>query len=203
MRYVLTINTSLRRPFDFNANHRVLDFVNTVNGRPVYSRDDLAGADDVFDWADAAGLLRHHDQVKPRGDETSQFRAAIVLRENLYLVFAPDSSSGETRKTAVAFVVRRAALAARSARWDIDELRYEPWWPQDTIDSICDRLADQAVLLLRSAAMSRVGCCAGCGWLFLDTSRAHARRWCSMNACGVRDKMRRYHQRVAHETSVT
>jgi len=54
---------------------------------------------------------------------------------------------------------------------------------------------DEAMALLRGPAIARLGACAGCGWLFVDTSRAHARRWCSMNACGVRDKMRRYHQR--------
>ena len=76
-----------------------------------------------------------------------------------------------------------------------ERTRYSPVWPDLSIDGICDRLADEAVQLLRSPSITRVGSCAGCGWLFLDVSRAHARRWCSMNACGVRDKMRRYHQR--------
>jgi predicted RNA-binding Zn ribbon-like protein len=91
--------------------------------------------------------------------------------------------------------MRRAAQALRSAHWVDGRFGYQPTWPPDTIEMICDRLADEAVVLLRSPAAGRIGSCAGCGWLFLDTSRAHARRWCSMNVCGVRDKMRRYHQR--------
>jgi predicted RNA-binding Zn ribbon-like protein len=201
MRYSQPIVSSPRRPFDFNANHIVLDFVNTVSGRPVYTRDDLADADAIFDWADAGGLLRRDEQVQPHGDGSSHFKAAIALRENLYRVFAPYGPDDATNAAALAFVVGRAAQAARSAAWVIEGSRYQPSWPQDSIESICDRLADEALVLLRSPAMARVGSCAGCGWLFLDTSRAHARRWCSMNACGVRDKMRRYHQRHPRETS--
>ncbi|MEP7201212.1 MAG: CGNR zinc finger domain-containing protein [Ilumatobacteraceae bacterium] len=179
----------------------MLDFVNTVSGRPVYSRDDLAEADDLFDWALAAGLLSNDDLVKPSGDRSSAFRSAIVLRENLYLAFTPLDLSEAQRVAALALVARRAAQATRSAQWVSNQSGYQAWWPQDTIESICDRLADEALRLLRSPLMSRVGSCAGCGWLFLDTSRAHARRWCSMNACGVRNKMRRYHQRQARESS--
>jgi predicted RNA-binding Zn ribbon-like protein len=29
-----------------------------------------------------------------------------------------------------------------------------------------------------------------CTLLFVDTSRSHRRRWCSMNSCGARAKMR-------------
>ena len=36
-----------------------------------------------------------------------------------------------------------------------------------------------------------------CGGLFLDTSRTHRRRWCTMASCGNRDKVRRY--RASHE----
>ena len=34
-----------------------------------------------------------------------------------------------------------------------------------------------------------------CGWLFYDTSRNGARRWCSMEGCGSGVKMRRHYAR--------
>jgi predicted RNA-binding Zn ribbon-like protein len=34
-----------------------------------------------------------------------------------------------------------------------------------------------------------------CGWLFLDTSRGHRRRWCSRETCGNRAKARRHYAR--------
>jgi predicted RNA-binding Zn ribbon-like protein len=36
----------------------------------------------------------------------------------------------------------------------------------------------------------------GCGWLFLDTSRNHRRRWCTMQGCGNRAKARRFYERT-------
>jgi len=32
-----------------------------------------------------------------------------------------------------------------------------------------------------------------CGWLFLDTSKNHTRRWCDMKSCGNRAKARKYY----------
>ncbi|MGZ8649732.1 MAG: CGNR zinc finger domain-containing protein [Solirubrobacteraceae bacterium] len=34
-------------------------------------------------------------------------------------------------------------------------------------------------------------------WLFIDSSRNHSRRWCTMNICGASAKMRRYRARKA------
>jgi predicted RNA-binding Zn ribbon-like protein len=192
-----------RRPFDFSANHLALDFVNTVNGRPSYNRDDLTGLGDVFDWAVAAGIVKHAEQIEREAHDASQLRQAIALRENLYQVFGPIALGDAPQPAALAFVTRRAAQAMRSSTWLRDDERYEPNWPQDSIEAICDRLADEAVQLLRSATLGRIGACDGCGWLFVDVSRAHARRWCSMNACGVRSKMRRYHQRQVNATSAS
>ena len=124
-----------------------------------------------------------------------------MLRENLYRVFGPIAAGGVPDAPALAFVARRAATALRSSSWARTGSAFAPQWPQSSIGAVCDRLADEAVQLLRSPRIARVGSCAGCGWLFLDVSRARARRWCSMNACGVRDKMRRYHQRQMNTTS--
>jgi predicted RNA-binding Zn ribbon-like protein len=35
----------------------------------------------------------------------------------------------------------------------------------------------------------------GCGWLFLDSTKNHSRRWCSMDGCGNRAKARRFYDR--------
>ncbi|MEP7113349.1 MAG: ABATE domain-containing protein [Ilumatobacteraceae bacterium] len=185
----------LQRSFDFGGNHLALDFVNTVSGRPIYGRDDLGAPDDLFDWATAAGIVNHADRAPIDAANLAQFRAAVSLRENLYWVFGPIAGGEPPQSTALSFVTRRAAHALRSSEWTQRSSGFEPHWPQMSIEAIGSRLADEAMQLLRSPALSRVGSCAGCGWLFLDTSRAHSRRWCSMNACGVRDKMRRYHQR--------
>jgi predicted RNA-binding Zn ribbon-like protein len=60
-------------------------------------------------------------------------------------------------------------------------------------------VARSAVDLMTSADLARVRECDGhdCGWLFLDTSKAGRRRWCSMAICGNRAKSERYRQRSA------
>lgn len=189
-----------RRLFDFSANHLALDFTNTVDGRPNFSRDDLSGPADIVEWARLAGVVNHTSLDDPEVQDSAKFEAAVGLRENLYRVFGPIADGGAPQEPALAFVTRRAAQALRSSQWDRTGVGFTPQWPDGSIGSICDRLADEAMQLLRSPDITRVGSCAGCGWLFLDVSRAHARRWCSMNACGVRDKMRRYHQRQTNAT---
>jgi len=58
-------------------------------------------------------------------------------------------------------------------------------------------LAQSAAELVTSDALAHVSACAAetCGWLFLDTSRNHSRRWCDMKVCGNRMKARRFHAR--------
>ena len=54
-----------------------------------------------------------------------------------------------------------------------------------------------SALDLLTTSLERVRLCEShdCGWLFLDTSRNGRRRWCSMQGCGSREKMRRYRAR--------
>jgi predicted RNA-binding Zn ribbon-like protein len=179
------------RPFEFIANHIVLDFINTVNARPSFTRDDLTCAGDILEWASAAGL--GGNQRAPRG---AAIDCALELRELLYRVFGPLADGREPQHAALRSITSRAADAMRSAEWRCGPSGYEPVW-QGSIAALCDRLADEAVRLLRSPAVRRISACDGCGWLFLDTSRGQARRWCSMSVCGARHKMRLYHQRQA------
>jgi len=185
------------RPFDFNGNHLAVDFTNTVNARPFFTRDDVADSEAAFEWAAAAGLSTNADPVKPVETTPADFEAFLELRENIYRMLGPIAAGVDPDAQALAFVSRRAAAAITSAEWVRLGSGFRPQWPAWSLDAIGDHLADEAVSLLRSPLIARLGACAGCGWLFVDTSRAHARRWCSMNACGVRDKMRRYHRRQA------
>jgi len=57
----------------------------------------------------------------------------------------------------------------------------------------------EAVGLLGPAATGRLRRCADpeCRMLYLDTSRAGSRRWCSMQRCGNRSKVRAHWRRSA------
>ena len=59
-------------------------------------------------------------------------------------------------------------------------------------------MAGSAVAVLTEEDLGRVRECPGagdCGWLFYDTSKNGTRRWCSMEGCGSRVKMRRHYAR--------
>ncbi len=62
---------------------------------------------------------------------------------------------------------------------------------------------DAAELLEDEVSRGLVGICeerrvGRCDWLFVDTSRNHSRRFCSMQECGNRAKQRRHYQREKH-----
>ena len=193
-------NPSRHRPFDFNGNHLAVDFTNTVNARPVFTRDDLADADDSVRVGSRSRIAaRHADPVKPRSDDVAGGlrRLDRAPREHLPSASARSPLGRIPMRRRSRSSPGRAAAAITSAEWVKVGPAFRPQWAAWSLDAIGDRLADEAMSLLRSPVIARLGACAGCGWLFVDTSRAHARRWCSMNACGVRDKMRRYHRRQA------
>ena len=52
-----------------------------------------------------------------------------------------------------------------------------------------------AALLLASDDRHRLKCCDGCERLFFDRSRNRSRRWCEMEGCGNRAKLRRHRAR--------
>jgi predicted RNA-binding Zn ribbon-like protein len=63
-------------------------------------------------------------------------------------------------------------------------------------------VALSAANLLTSDKASRVRVCEddrGCGVLFIDMSKNHSRRWCSMQSCGNRAKAHRHYSRVKCE----
>lgn len=52
-----------------------------------------------------------------------------------------------------------------------------------------------AAQLLTGELRHRIKCCDGCGRLFVDRSPNRSRRWCEMEGCGNRAKVRRHRKR--------
>jgi predicted RNA-binding Zn ribbon-like protein len=192
-----------------------IDFVNTVGGRVseragrTRVRDDkLASYRDLVAFALHAGLvddavgrdLLRRGRAHPReaGDALGR---ALVFREALHrtlraLVEArrPSAADLEVVNAEVLDARSHESLASRSGgvRWewrDDAAVLESPLWP----------VARAAAALLTSGETRRVRQCDGeaCGWLFLDRSRSHRRRWCTMEDCGNLAKVRRYRRRHA------
>lgn len=185
-----------------------LDFVNSVEGplgnQPV---DYLRGYSDLVRWAHHAGTIDAElaasltRQGRERDAEAaSVFARAIDLRAALGSVFRAlahgrvpdrtdlDRSSEEYRRT-----LEHARLVSAGVRYDWE-------WPDTATD--LDRplwaIVRSAVDTLTTGDPARIRECPGaddCGWLFYDTSRNGSRRWCSMEGCGSRVKMRHHYAR--------
>jgi predicted RNA-binding Zn ribbon-like protein len=135
-------------------------------------------------------------------------RRAKELREAIYQVFSA-TAAGRTPETAGLHALQTAyAAAAGHARIVAQADAYRWSWPVSppNLDDLLWPVAFSAVELLTSPQVHRVKECPGsndCGWLFFDESKNGSRRWCSMETCGSRSKMRRHYarQRAANLTT--
>jgi predicted RNA-binding Zn ribbon-like protein len=183
-----------------------LDFVNTIDPRHGADRlEYLPDFDALADWAAWSGAmpaehrkpLRLHAAAAP-ARAAAVHRRALALRENLYELFRPTTSTRlDDRLDAFNRELRRASrhaiLIGDGASFQIE------WDATHELDQMLWPIARSAVDLLADArALQRVRECDGhnCGWLFLDTSKAGRRRWCSMDICGNRAKSQRYRRRA-------
>jgi predicted RNA-binding Zn ribbon-like protein len=73
------------------------------------------------------------------------------------------------------------------------------WQDVESLDMVLWPVARSAANLLTSDELGRVKECAnqeeGCGSLFLDGSINKSRRWCDMDVCGNRMKVKAYYER--------
>jgi predicted RNA-binding Zn ribbon-like protein len=201
-------STTPSRPesIELIGGHPALDLVNTVSWRHDTDRwrENLAVPLDLFTWAHRAAVLDKHHLTAMRlaiaeDPETAErvLRQVHELREQLYHHLADhiDHPGGEQPiregsplQRALADAVTASSLTGTPARWTL-----QARGPLD----LARVLALHALELLQTMPPDRLRRCAddGCGWLFLDTTRNHSRRWCSSRDCGNRDRARRHYTR--------
>jgi predicted RNA-binding Zn ribbon-like protein len=188
------------------GGHQAVDLVNTVSWRHDTGRwrENLAVPLDLLTWAHRATVLDTHHLSAMRlamaeNPETAErvLRQVHELREQLnhYLADHIDHPgrehqirAGSPLHRAFADAVTASRLAGTPARWSL-----EARTPLD----LRRVLALYALDLVQTMPLDRLGRCDddGCGWLFLDTTRNHSRRWCSSGDCGNRDRARRHYAR--------
>jgi predicted RNA-binding Zn ribbon-like protein len=180
-----------------------LDFANTINSRLYPEHDYLVQYSDVVGWANRIGILTpaQSNQLQRRAEQNagqaeSAFLAARTLRELLYRLFSNAAKGSEPNKKDMETFVASYGEAISHGKFLKKGSHYTTTWKVDeTLNAVLWPITHSAGELLLSQELGKVKECPGCGWLFLDTSKNQSRRWCSMNTCGARDKMRRYHKR--------
>ncbi len=186
-----------------------LDFANTADWHASAApRETLVSYEALVSWSEHAGLLPSgagKALLREARRRLPAARAALqrarALRETLYRLFvavirgeAPGASDFQEFNAALSSALRhqRVVRSRDGFGWDWERGRRD-------LDVMLWPILRSAAEVLTSARCSRLGQCAddrGCGWLFLDTTKNHSRRWCDMEDCGNRAKARRHHRRA-------
>jgi predicted RNA-binding Zn ribbon-like protein len=191
---------------DFVAGALSLDFVNTVGGtRTGIHNDKLGRYEDLLDWAVLGNAItRSHadalaSNARRRPDMTARAMGeAKALREALHALFSAELKQRPPPKQSFELVNQRLGEALSHARVKRGAKRYEwTWEPPEILGAPLWPVAHNAGELLTSDLLDRLHECASdtCGWFFLDLTKNRSLRWCSMNGCGNRDKIRRFRER--------
>jgi predicted RNA-binding Zn ribbon-like protein len=194
------MNAMLRRL----AGHPALDFVNTIDPREGEGGIEyLRSFEDLIDWARRAGVLRRSDAehaVRAAENDAAASRAfarAVRLREAIYAIFSAVVARRPEPREAFEELESAYRQAMSHARLTRTRSGFS-WRLESGLDRVRWQIAREAVALLESERLGRVKRCPGsgdCGWLFLDSSKSRTRRWCSMDGCGNRAKVRRFQKR--------
>jgi predicted RNA-binding Zn ribbon-like protein len=200
-------------PESFNykgkAGRICLDFANTVDWHASESpQETLRTYADLAAWAQGAGLLTKPEtqrllreaEVNTAHSERA-LRRAITLREAVYRIFVALTKGKPPAEPDLAELNQSLSKISNGAGIKKSALGFEWSWNVDraSLDLPIGLVALSAAELLVSAERGRVGQCAderGCGWLFLDTSKNHSRRWCDAKDCGNRERQHRHYERT-------
>jgi predicted RNA-binding Zn ribbon-like protein len=181
-----------------------LDFANTINSRREPEHDYLLTYSDLVEWAGKVEILSGQQVKGLKQRETQDAQKAEkalekgrTAREIMYRVFSAIANKSKPKEDDLTAITRLYEEAIANGQHIKVNNHYEIAWKADeAFGALLWRIVASAENLLLSEEVSRVKECPNCGWLFLDTSKNQSRRWCSMNTCGARDKMRRYHSRL-------
>jgi predicted RNA-binding Zn ribbon-like protein len=186
-----------------------LSFVNTndwhASSQPV---EKLNSYQDLIEWARTVNLISgsDRDHLLVRAKQTpvlaeNALEKARLLREALFRIFIGLSRENQYNPADLELINSIHLESLQHARLLPATIGFSLGWESDPINLniILWPVMRSAVDLMVSAELAYVKICAderGCGYSFLDLSRNHNRRWCSMESCGNRAKAQRHYRRA-------
>jgi predicted RNA-binding Zn ribbon-like protein len=201
--------------FEIKAGEVCLDFINTLDNRPVpeHLHEMLSSYEDLAEWAVEAGAINAKQRAALTQEAklhpakaSSVLRRAIDFRETLYRIMegllAKKRPSEDDRQ---AF---NSVLGEAYSHLQLHPIRqgFGLDWPDDPIglEAVVWPIARSAAQLLTSPDLQRVRECGSstCRWFFVDRTKNGSRRWCDMKVCGNRTKAQRFYHRKKSNTGV-
>lgn len=214
MRSVLEQNsTGAELPFKFVGGDPSLDLINTVDWTEdglVHER--MTDYRRFVEWAAGAGLVAAGNEksllrlAKSHPEAAARAHAEVIeLRSFLQRLFRSvadglpsETLFGEFNRRLVD-VLGRLRIAPAEGRGRHGRVADWSWSGFDEhLDSVLWQVLRSAADLLTSDESARIRSCDGpdCGWIYVDRSRNHLRRWCEMETCGTAAKTRRRRERT-------
>ncbi len=186
-----------------------LDFTNTMHSYTLVQPDTdyFQSYADLTTWARQAELITRNEEEELNSQAQQMPEKAINLLERarslriiINRVFA--SVAAEHKPDPEALAALNSELADAESHSCIEETDdgYRWGWsgfPNQMESLLWPIVRSAADLLVNHEKLDLVRECAGdtCGWLFVDTSKNHSRRWCDMRDCGNSAKAKRFYQR--------
>lgn len=155
-------------------------------------RELLARPEDLARWLVAAGCVATSPSVGAEALEEAR-----ALREAIYRLALARSTGSELQAADREWLNRVAAQPPPAPHWEATGVA----WTGLEVPALLSRIAREAIELLAGPAGAKIRRCEGesCSLLFVDTSRAGSRRWCSMASCGNRAKVASFRERQREE----
>ncbi|WP_170293699.1 MULTISPECIES: CGNR zinc finger domain-containing protein [Nocardiopsis] len=174
-------------PYVFDPGTLCLEFLVTGGPGAYAVHESLHEPRDLADWCTRFRLRLDPELVTVSGAELA---AARTLRDALWRTVLAHLDGRPLPPEDVAEVNRAAARAPLAPRMGTD--RECAWVVPADATAVLSTIARDAVELLTGPLADRIRECGSedCRLVFVDTSRPGRRRWCSMDRCGNRQKVR-------------
>ncbi len=198
---------SIKAESGFVGNELCLDFANTAGWHASnHPTEHLQTFRDLVEWAGDAELINSAEKKaldlkgnkNPRGSARA-LAQAISFREALYRLFSSQAIGEKPTLADIGLLNEQLASFPAGLQMKLNDDSFVTEWKAPTNGwlGFLAPVAWSAADLLSSDRLQRVKQCAGdpCGWLFVDTTRNHSRRWCDINDCGNRAKAKRFYYR--------
>jgi predicted RNA-binding Zn ribbon-like protein len=195
--------------YDFDAGDLSLNFANTKNwhasSHPI---EELKNYSDLLIWGQHAHLISSEAATRLATAATEHPQAAVEMyefaiqvREAIYRIFSKHYAGQPIEESDLSMLNNVACQAMSHLQLQTRDNQFYWQLPSTLVDVnlILWPVARAAAELLTSEKASHVRECEddrGCGYLFIDNTRNHSRRWCSMESCGNRAKARRHYSRI-------
>jgi predicted RNA-binding Zn ribbon-like protein len=166
----------------------VREFVNTYDAET--GEESLGSPEQLASWLRGHGLLEDRRQTRP-----ADLDKAIDIREALRsLLLANNGVAAEPA------AVERLRQASREAKLEL-AFRGDGTSPVEPnapgVAGALGRILTRVHAAMADGSWERLKVCPAddCLWAFYDRSRNRSRRWCDMEVCGNRAKVRGYRER--------